>query len=122
MAFPAFRFFVGAGQFIAGELVLKFIFIEPNEVERPSVVFVVATGTGFAFYLFGNVKPFVLNHPAFELLVAIEAFIVGHFLTQHMAFGTVGDTFQFSVRFRQVARRKLCPEVAGNQQEHRKSD
>ena len=89
MAFAAIRFPVGAGQFVAGEVVVEVFFIKTHHVEIAAVVVAVAGSTFLTPHLARCMITRSFYDPAIDFLMAGEAFIVGDFLAQHMALGTV---------------------------------
>lgn len=99
--------FVSAGQFVAGQVVVKCVFIKTHHVKFPPVVVAVAFRTVLSAHFFRGMKPRVFVHPRFDLLMAFEAFRVRNLVTQVMAFGAVRESFQILVGIRQVAGRQL---------------
>lgn len=81
MAFPAIDSLVGARQFIAGEVVIKPSLVEVHHIEITSVMIAMATRTVLPNGLPGAVVADTAIDPAFDLLVATEAFIIGDLLT-----------------------------------------
>ncbi len=57
--------------------------------------------------------------PAFDLLVAFQAFFVGNLFAQHVAFGTIGQPLQIGVRPGKITRRQLGGQPAREQEDYR---
>ena len=107
MALAAIYCLVFAGQFIAGQVVIEFVLVKTHNVEIPAVVIAVAGGAVFSFGFSGRVKSCSPVDPAFNFLVATQAFVIGNFVSQNMAFRAVEHPLQVRMRLRQVARRQL---------------
>ena len=107
MALAAIYRLVFAGQFVAGQVVVDRIFIKTHDVEIPPVVVAVAGGAVFSFRFLRRVESGPPVDPAFNFLVATQAFVVGNFVSQNMAFRAVEHPLQIRMRLRQVARRQL---------------
>ena len=102
MAFIAVNFYMRPSQLVAGQVVVELVLVEVQQIEIAPVVVVVAGGTFFAAHLPRCVVAHALVNLAFYLFVAGEAFVVRHFLAQHVALGTIGKAFQMGVRFGQI--------------------
>lgn len=107
MAFPAISRRMRAFQFIAGKRMVKFLLVKMDHLEIPAVVVAMTGGAVFAFGLARGVKTVAAVEPGFDLFMARQAFIVGDFIAQIVAFGTVENTLQVGVRLRQIAGRQL---------------
>lgn len=91
-------------QFIFCKVVVELLFIKPNHIKFPPVMFTVTGETVFRCYFSAGMVSFFLTDERFDLFMAIQAFIIVHFLTQIMALRTIAHPFQVSMRLRQVAR------------------
>lgn len=121
VAFPAFGFFVGTGEFVSCPIVVETFFIKPDHLKIPSVVFAVAIKAVFAAHLAGGVIAFPLLNPGVDGFVALQALGIGDTFAQHMAFGTVEHTLQLGMRRRQVTRGNLRKASRGRQNQHNKN-
>lgn len=107
VALAAIDGFVRPCQFKSGQVVIEFIFVETDDIEIAAVVVAVAGETIFPFGLFGGMVTGAAIQPGFDLLVTVQAFFVGDFIAQNMAFCAIEYPFQMGVRLRQLARRNL---------------
>lgn len=98
VALAAIYFTVRPRQFITRQVVVEVFFIEPHHVEFSSVVFAVAFGAVFTSGLPGSVVARLPIDEALYFFVAIQAFIIGDFLSQRMALRTIGYPFQAGMR------------------------
>lgn len=87
---------------------VEFIFVETHNVKIPAVVIAVTADALFPFCLSRCMESGPPVNPEFYFLMTTQAFVVGHFVAQHMAFRAVEHTFQTGMRLRQIARRQLC--------------
>lgn len=110
---PAIDGFMRPCQLEARQVVVEFVFIKPYDIEVAAVVVAVANETIFPFDLFGCVVTGAAIQPGFDLLMAIQAFFVGDFIAQDVAFCTIEYTFQMGMRLRQLARRNLSLHLCG---------
>lgn len=110
VALPAIYPAVRPRQLIPRQAVVKIILIEAHHIEVPPVVFAMAFGTVLAPYLTGSVVPLTAADQALDLLMAVQALVIGDLLPQGMALGAVSYSFQLGMRARQGAGRKLGPQ------------
>jgi hypothetical protein len=94
-------------QNVPGKPVFEAILLEPDHLEFPSVMVVVAGSTFIAFHIGGDMIPPPGFDPGIDLLVAGETFFVRHLLPENVAFGAVGHPLQVFMSFSQIARREL---------------
>jgi len=94
-------------QAVPGEPVIEAILLEPDHLEFPSVMVVVAGSTFIAFHIGGGMIPPSGFDPGIDLRVAGEALLVRHLLPEYVAFSAVGHPLQVFMGFGQIARREL---------------
>ena len=86
---------------------IKFIRVEAYDLKIPSMMIIMANKAIFVSDLFRRMVPFVYVDPGFDLFMAVETFIIGHFITKSMTLSTVGSSFQVFVNFSKITGRKL---------------
>ena len=82
---------------------IKCVFIKSHDLKAAAVMFAMAGKTIFSGYLTGNVVSFALVNTHLEFLVTLQAFIVRHFITEIVTLGTIHDTLEMGVIFREIA-------------------
>ena len=97
VALAAIYFTVCSCQFILRKAVVEIFFIEPHHIKIPPVVFAVAFGTVFTSGLSGRMVTCLPADKALYFFMAIQAFIIGDFLSQRMALRAIGYPFQIGM-------------------------
>lgn len=107
MALAAIHFLVLALQCVAGQPVVKIVFVKADEFKFPAVVFIVAFETVFFYYrLLGMIAQFLIDE-GLDLLMALQAFPVRNLGAQVVAEGTITHSFQVGMGLREITRRNL---------------
>ena len=104
------------GQFISCQVVVKIDFVKTHHVKFSAVVITVTRGAIFSPHLRRVVETSPFVKQAFDFFVAVEAFAVGHFLSEFMALGAVGDAFEVCVRLGQVSGGELSGCICNEKQ------
>lgn len=73
---------------------IELLLIKADHLKIPAVVVVVARGALLSFHFGRNMIAFVGIDPGCNLLVAVQALLVGDLLPQHMTFNAIGHSFQ----------------------------
>jgi hypothetical protein len=94
-----FLFGMFAFQGKSGEVMVEFLFVQADHVEVASVVIAMAHGTVFHAYFLRRVKAFVSVNFCFDLFVAGQTFLTGHFFAYRVTLRTVADAFEMRMGF-----------------------
>jgi hypothetical protein len=89
VAINALFFSVCAGQREPGEVMVEGFFFEPDNLEIEPVMITVTNNAFLPPDFCGGMVTFADINPGFQFRMAFQAFLVGNFLSQHMAMGTV---------------------------------
>lgn len=100
VALPAIYSSVRPRQLITRQAVVEIVLIEARHIEVPPVVFAVTFRTVLAPHLTGSMVSLTAVDVALDLLMAVQALIIGNLLPQSMALGAVGYSFQLGMRAR----------------------
>ncbi|KAA3625444.1 MAG: hypothetical protein DWQ02_21785 [Bacteroidetes bacterium] len=97
MAVTAVYHFVLALEFITCSTMVEIIFIEADHIKFTTVMVAMTFETILTANFPVRVKTSVLVYQGFDFFMAIEAFGVGHLVSQFMAQGAITHPFQISV-------------------------
>lgn len=117
VALPTINFGVGPVQIIARQPVVEPVLVEPYHIELSAVVVAVAFGASFFSHFPRIMVPCSLIEPVLDFSVAIEAFFIGNFLSEHMALRAIGNAFEMCMRLGQVSGRELGHCLPSKQQQ-----
>jgi len=104
MALAAINPAVGSLKRIPCQGVIKLLLVESDQLKIPAVVVVVARSTFLAFDFGRNMIAHVVIDPGCNLLMAVQALLVGNLFPQDVAFDAVGHPFQVGMGFCKVPR------------------
>ncbi|RMG30402.1 MAG: hypothetical protein D6730_02600 [Bacteroidetes bacterium] len=110
MAFAAVNHRMLAFQFIAGQGMVKLLFVQMNHIELSSVVLAVAFKTFLPPNAHIGMIASVLPPQALNFIVAGQTFFAQYFGPDFMALGTVAEALQMGMGLGEVPRRQLPKE------------
>jgi len=94
-------------QTVAGLAVIEGILIESRHIEFATMVIAMAIGTGSIPHFRGGMQAPARSHQGLDLLMTGKAFAVRDLVPDVVAFCTITDTFQMSMRLGQWTGRDL---------------
>lgn len=96
-----------AGQLVSRSVVIKGVLIKPDNIKVAAVMLAVTGEAVFVRHLCRCVETFPLIDPCLYFFMAIQAFRIGNFIAEVVAFGAIHNAFEVGVVTRQITGREL---------------
>jgi len=86
---------------------VKRIFLKMNDIKVSAMMITVTGNTGFSLGFGGHVETLLPGNPFLYLCMAFQTLFVGHFRSQGMTFGAVGNPLDMGMNCCKIPRRNL---------------